>query len=347
MATPASRKPVLPRTADYMRGEVSHAVGIYRRLYPGRTLTLFFHQGDDPTRGAPRVVEGEVTVTPGHLGPDYLGHLQVPGATPYAPVVTISLSIPRPPLPGELKADTPWTPVRRLKWLHALSPMAYEQLRYAAEMLRKRRSGRHHTRASLPRGEGSPLFPASGTPRAGKTPAALIGLHWLEVGGAEKLGFDTIDWALEAGLRVFVVAAVPSIQRLASRLPAGGNVEFIRLDRYLPHHLWPRFVEALAREENVRLVHIHHCTPLYDSLPQLRAALPGIQVVDSTHIVEYADGGYPRVSGVWSNFIDTHHVISRELVDYFRDVFHVIGKVVLGRMLTRPDGPVQLPVARM
>src|SRR5690606_29074316 len=89
------------------------------------------------------------------------------------------------------------------------------------------------------------------------------------------------------------------------------------------------------------------CRPLYESLPQIRANLPWVEVIDSTHIVEYADGGFPRSSGVWSNFIDIHHVISKELVDYYREHFHVIGKVRLGRMLDRSGHPKGLPELNM
>ena len=204
-----------------------------------------------------------------------------------------------------------------------------------------------HSKVSLPRGRGSRLLGHPQPQISEKRPAILIAMHWLEVGGAEKLAFDTIDWALEAGLRVFVVSSVASIQRLSGKLPDSEDVQFIRLDRYLPHHLWPRFVEQLALDENIRIIHIHHCQPLYDALPQLTTMLPWVRIIDSTHIVEHADGGYPRSSGVWSNYIDMHHVISRQLARYYRDHFHTVGRVVLGRMLTRQEGPSTPPALRM
>lgn len=349
MTIAASSRPVPPQVAEYVAQEVARATAIYRRLYPVETLDFVFFESQDPVWSAPTVTEGAFTFRPDHFTADYLGHLRLPGQSDTAPCITITLTIPRPPLPAELKqTDQPWTPPRALAALFALSPLSYEQIRWLTEMKRKRRSRRMHQMRSLPRGTGSSLFPLpQATPAPDKRPAILIGLHWLEVGGAEKLGFDCVEWALEAGLRVIVVAAVPSLQRLADRLPDHPDVEFIRLDRYLPHHLWPRYIEKLARAENIRIVHIHHCVPLYETLPQLRALLPDIRVIDSTHIVEYLDGGYPRISGVWSNFIDSHHVISGELVDYFRDQFRIPGKAVLGRMLTRPETPAPLPPVRL
>jgi glycosyltransferase involved in cell wall biosynthesis len=226
--------------------------------------------------------------------------------------------------------------------------MAYEQVRYHAEMLRKRRNDRIHTKTPLPLGDGSALIPCLEAPASDQRPAILVGMHWLEVGGAENLGFDTVRWALAAGLRVFVVASVPALQRLADQLPDDPDVAFIRLDRYLPHHLWPRYVEKLARAQNIRAVHIHHCTPLYESLPMLRARLPWVRTLDSTHIIEYLNGGYPRISGVWTNYLDVQHVISRQLAEYFRGSFQApSGRVRLGRMLDRKQIADTSPVLRM
>ena len=344
----ASLSPPAEGTARYLEQEVAEAVAIYSRLYPTQELDFLFYESRDPVWSAPSVIEGHVTYHPGLVTPEFLGRLRRPGAHPGAPRVTITLGIPRPPLPSELRqTDAPWRPQARLGALYALSPLTYETVRYLAEMRRRRIGERIHARTSLPRGEGSALFARGDEPTPGPRPAILVGMHWLEVGGAEKLAFDTIRWAHEAGLRVFVAASVPALQRLADRLPDSEDVTFLRLDRYLPHHLWPRYLEELARAENIRLVHIHHCRPLYDALPHLRVTCPWVQVIDSTHIVEYADGGYPRTSGVWSNFIDLHHVISGELVAYYRDNFHVLGKVRLGRMLERDELAAPPPVFRM
>ncbi|WP_449046104.1 glycosyltransferase [Paracoccus versutus] len=348
MTSTTALAPVGEDIAEHIQREISEIVSIYSRLYPTQRLNFILYEGKDPVWGEPSVTEGPFTFQPQHMNAQFLGQFERPGAHPGAPGVTIRLSIPRKPLPGEIKQmDAPWAPIRRLRAVHRLAPLVYERIRYQAEMLRKRRSVKRHPRVSLLRGDGSSLLAPPRPPESDKRPAILIGMHWLEVGGAEKLGFDTIRWAQQAGLRVFVAAGVPSIQRLAGKLPDSADVTFLRLDRYLPPDLWPRYVEQLALAENIRLIHIHHCRPLYESLPQIRANLPWVQVIDSTHIVEYADGGFPRSSGVWSNFTDIHHVISKELVDYYREHFHVIGKVRLGRMLDRAEHPKGLPELNM
>jgi glycosyltransferase involved in cell wall biosynthesis len=166
-----------------------------------------------------------------------------------------------------------------------------------------------------------------------KDPAVLIGFHWLSYGGAEKLAFDTVDWALEHGLRVIVVADVNGPQPLIDKLPDDPRVTVLRMDCYVPRDLMSAFLVALIGRENIVLTHNHHCTALYEALPAMRARCPNVVHIDSLHIVEHANGGYPRISGVWSNFLDYHHVISTDLKEFYRKNFRVNRKVILGRLL--------------
>lgn len=315
---------------------------IYERLYPTQHLHYVLRQGVHDHAPMVEVRERRADLRHHDLGPEFLGVIERPGLEGDKREVTIIAALPRPARPDALApADAPWAPVRRLHWLFRAAPMAYETLRYGAEMARKHRFERRDRREQLPFGLASravrPL------PATDKRPAVLIGLHWLETGGAERLAIDSVTWAHRAGLRVFVVASVPSPQRLASRLPQHPDVSFIRLDRHLPHELWTRYLTQLALDENIRLVHIHHCIPLYEALPTLRARVPDLRVIDSTHIVEYPNGGFPWISGTWSRFIDRHHVISGALRDYLRVFAIPDDKVLLGRMLDR-DGVVPRPV---
>ncbi|RNF32884.1 glycosyltransferase [Paracoccus methylarcula] len=337
-----------PEAPDRLHAEISDVIDIYRLLYPSQHLHFLFYEGDDPVWGKPRIIEGELTLTPEHLRPEYLGRLECPGTDETAAVVTILISVPRAPLPNEIKQQDPdWVPFKGLRALFGLCPICYEEIRYKVEMARKRRMKQRHSHVSLPLGKGSRLLPQPQEPASDKRPAILIGAHWLEIGGAEKLALDSVKWAVEAGLRVFVVAGVASLQRLATKLPDSSDVTFIRLDRYLPRDRWPRYVENLVLAENIRLIHIHHCHALYDTLPQIRAKAPWVKVIDSTHIIEHNDGGYPRISLVWSNYVDIHHVISRRLIDYHRDNAGRLSKVVLGRMLEHRNRDVSLPPIAM
>lgn len=177
----------------------------------------------------------------------------------------------------------------------------------------------------------------------------LIGVHWLETGGAEKLALDCVQWALDAGLRVLVISERSAPQRLASRLPDHPDVRFVRTDAYLPHELAFDFLAELVRFENVCAIHIHHNIFLYENLARLTDLFPDCKVIDSTHIIEHSNGGYPRTSGVWKNYIDIHHVISYELVGFYLDEFGLSQRVRLGRMLepTNHANPLAVPELRL
>ena len=156
-----------------------------------------------------------------------------------------------------------------------------------------------------------------------KQPAILIGMHWFAVGGAEALARDCINWAQELGLRVFVVA-----ERAGGVPPEGVTV----LDwHHRPRCEWGTLIQELVCKENIVAVHIHHCVPLYAALPVIRQNFPWVRTYDSTHIMEHMDGGFVRISGVWSKHIDRTHVISRGLVEFYRQRFN--RAVDLGRMI--------------
>lgn len=316
---------------DYVRAEVEKISDIYSRRFPDRHIRMFIYLSENPVWGNPQILHHVDMVQPHHMTADCLGMVRIESASGDAPEMTVRVSIPRRPTPLEDKGDTEvWAPSgRALRSLYRASPMLYERLRFLHERRQEKRSS-NHSWSSLPAPGFSSLF-AQPVQQSDKTPAILIGMHWLEHGGAEKLGFDCIHWAREMGLRVIVVSDHAAFHRMADRLPE--DVRFIRLDRYLPQGEWAIYLENLIREENVRIIHIHHCVALYSVLAHLRAVTPWVEVIDSTHIVEYADGGFPRISGVWSNFITLHHVISRQLGTMLRQRFATGNKVALGRML--------------
>lgn len=337
----ATEHAVPPALEAYLRAEVDEIRRIYLMRFPQHRIRFVILQGNGPVWGDPQIVEGTAAIEPAQVDGDCLGMFEDGSTAPDAPRVSIRIRVPRLPTEAEERmTDAPWQPSGRgLGRLYALSPMLYERLRYAHEVRQERRAQAHRW-AALPFGGVTPLFaPLQQPPAADKSPAIVIAMHWLETGGAEKLAFDSIRWAREAGLRIIVVANVPSVQRMRGKL--GEDVTFIRLDRYLPQKEWALYLENLIRAENVRILHIHHCIPAYAALAHLRLATPWLKVADSTHVAEYADGGFARVSAVWSNFIHLQHVISHQLRDLYARHAGAGQRVRLGRML--PTGPAAVP----
>lgn len=337
----------LSQDALYWRQQARAAHRIYGLLYPGSKIHYVFkllpgHSGrPEQVAVEHRAAHEHESMAPdtrimAHLDERFLGSMTI-GGSPDQPVDhSILIPIPRDPenLPNHFDQTWPAFPRRGMDTVLRFSPVLFEDLKYRYEQrLRRLRMARHEF-SSLERIASRAFAEPRPAPGCGeKKPAILIGFHWLETGGAERLGFDSVEWALNAGFRIFVIADKSAPQRLASKLPQIPDVEFIRLDAYLP---WPRtfeFLERFIRVENIQVIHIHHNVRLYENLMKLKACFPDLSVIDSTHIIEHADGGFPRISGVWTNYIDYHHVISRQLVSFYLDHFNVSQKVKLGRML--------------
>ena len=322
----------------YYRAELKEIVYIYTLLFPGAQLRIVLSKTDDPYFGRPIIMHGQRPIAEAAYSDDLLGVYDIRGSGEAGPQwVTIFVSIPRPPTRPEINdSHHQWTPNGRLRRaMFSVWPMSLDLVRhYVEERLRIRQRHAHRWK---------PLFRsrtnfAAPTGNSARPPAIILALHWLEIGGAEKFALDCVRHAKAAGMRVFVVADVPAFQRLKAKLPAETeSVRFIRLDRYLNRHDWSVFLENLVRTENVRLLHIHHCSSAYDSLSHLKAVFPHLRTIDTTHIIEYSDGGYPRTSGVWSRFIDVRHVISDDLKRFFSEEFHSTEGVIVGRLLEARD----------
>lgn len=321
---------------EYIAREQKCIRFLYKCLYPGQPLDIHMWW-EGCKMGTPAVQEQSDAYGSEMLGLEYIGRMRCgPPETPQnrGKRVFVTVSSPRQVAELSMQGGVPWKQ-RPLKYraLHSLSPMLGEFGKFLVERHRLRVQTARHRFSRLPMSRGA--SPAEGDPlRKDKAPAALIGLHWLDVGGAESLGLDSINWALETGLRVFVLVGQIGPERLLDKLPNHPQLHLLRSDRYLPRHLQNAFIGNLVEQENIVLTHNHHCLPLYDALPTIKMRHPHVVNLDSTHIVEYLDGGYPRISGVWSNYLDYHHVISQNLMTFYQKNFRQHGrKLLLGRLL--------------
>lgn len=194
-----------------------------------------------------------------------------------------------------------------------------QRRRYADEFL----PGGHH--------EDSSIVPAP-QPPDGAPRAVLFGLHWFELGGAERWAFETVRIAREAGYLPIVLTNRDSHQPWITRSELDGAL-VIPFSEHTVHSQTPgieQVLRAILRTFDVRGVVVHHNQWLYDRLPWIVASRPGIPIVDSTHIVEHRGGGYPRSSVIADPSITTHHVISPNLASWMTDVQRVdSGKVIM------------------
>lgn len=316
---------------DHVYAQIEHINYIYETLFPDHTLEV--HAWWEKTGvTTPAVHEKTAHYWANMFVPSYIGQYIIGSETLATKQVHVTI-----PSMAQTNAATDkqiaWEARPALfKALHRYAPLLAEDLKYLVERRRAAKMARKYKLVKLPFGTGV-LAPPAEARDTSKDPAVLIGFHWLSYGGAEKLAFDTVEWALEQGLRVIVVADVKGPQPLIDKLPDDPRVTVLRMDCYVPRDLMSAFLVALVARENIVLTHNHHCTALYEALPAMRARHPDVVHIDSLHIVEHANGGYPRISGVWSNFLDYHHVISTDLKEFFRKNFRVNRKAILGRLL--------------
>lgn len=319
---------------------------LYGTTFPEHAFRIYLTQDDEAVPEPARVRFDEYSIHVDEFGEGFLGLVCAGSTRPGARVVNAFVHCAGAS-DGAVQTHQERSGAMRSRPTRAvfrMSPFFYEYSKFRLEKLWQARSTRKHNWDRLPHSRpeivpDAALFDHDPS----KPPAILIGFHWLEHGGAEKLAFDTVEWALEAGLRVFVVSQLDSPHLLRSRLPDHPDVKFLRSDRYLPRDYVPLFLRNLVLKENIKLLHLHHCSTAYPALPLIKAVLPEVQVIDSTHIVEYQDGGYVRMAGVWSNYVDHHHVISRQLADVFDQQFEAGDKAVLGRLLDRSSKTRDLP----
>lgn len=156
------------------------------------------------------------------------------------------------------------------------------------------------------------------TATSGQPPAVLFGMHWLELGGAERWAAETVRMARDVGLQPIVVTDRDSAHPdIVSDVFDGALV--IPLTHPMTSDDESTFLRALFDRYDIRGVHVHHCTWLYQRLPWIRAQFPGTQLVDSLHVLEWRTGGFVDIALRLSNVIDEHHVISPQLRDYLVD----------------------------
>lgn len=220
---------------------------------------------------------------------------------------------------------------RALRALRARRPLVYNEIRDLAQARDRRALG-----DALPRRNygsefrlGGPhadseiiLAPAApeGAPRA-----VILGLHWFELGGAERWAFESVRVVRDAGLLPIVLTNRDSQHPWITRSELDGAVLIPFSEPTIGSQTAgvEELLRGILRTFDVRGVVVHHNQWLYDRLHWIAASRPGIPMIDSTHIVEYRGGGYPSSSVVVDEVITKHHVISPSLERWMVDVHGV------------------------
>ncbi|MGN7189014.1 glycosyltransferase [Microbacterium enclense] len=229
-------------------------------------------------------------------------------------------------------------PLRRvLRAVRARTPLLYDEAR-DLELLRHRASytrpatRRRYDEEFAPNGHHSqseivPVGPAV----EGAVPAVLIGLHWFELGGAERWAFETVRLVREAGFLPIVISGRDSHQAWITRPELDGAL-VIPFSEHMARSQTPgveQFLRNLLRSFDIRGVIVHHNQWLYDRLHWIHRSRPDIPIIDSTHVIEYRGGGFPVSSVMVDEVVTAHHVISPSLKQWMTEVQRVPAEKVV------------------
>ncbi|MEI3866042.1 glycosyltransferase [Microbacterium sp. CCNWLW134] len=233
-------------------------------------------------------------------------------------------------------------PIRRvLRDVRLRAPLLYDEAR-DLELLRHRSHMRRAPRRQFHREfdpggvhEEFSIIPAPAPPD-GASRAVIIGIHWFEMGGAERWAFETIRLVREAGLLPIVLSNRESHHPWLARPELDGAL-LIPFSEPTARSQTPgveQLLRGILRSFDVRGVVVHHNQWLYDRLHWISDSRPDIPIVDSTHILEFRGGGYPMSSALVEEVITTHHVISPALERWMTQTQGIAGgKVVMAPLV--------------
>ncbi|NBH11797.1 glycosyltransferase [Amycolatopsis sp. SID8362] len=217
---------------------------------------------------------------------------------------------------------------RAKKLLRSRVPFQYDHLRQLRTDVVERRKGAHQLPRHVTAGGNTNYRRQVSTAR----PAILFGLHWLELGGAERWALDCVQLAKELGFVSIVVTDRESNHPWITR-PEFEDTVVVPLTHPIRLGTESALFGGLFSAFDIRGVHVHHNSWLYDRLPWVKSVWPDVPVVDSQHILEWRTGGFVDHAVRMSALIDTHHVISPQLRDYLVHQQGVAaGKVVLATL---------------
>lgn len=336
-------EPVLDGFSERERRLLVGALNFHALMAPGRTLDI--HLYDDASSSTPRTTDDTTFSGLSRKNRTRIRTFAVTSVLPPVDGASESgsaeanelvgrpsrhLHIPRdnvlqndPVRPA--RTDLVGRIARRVK---AQAPLMYDELRDLVLLRDVLRLGRQAERQDYDRsfehgGSHAGESIRTAPPAAAEAPkAVIIGLHWFELGGAERWAFETVRLVRQAGFLPIVLTNRDSQHPWITRSELDGAL-LIAFSEPTVASQTPGaepLLRALLHSFDVRGVVVHHNQWLYDRLAWIRRSRPELPIVDSTHIVEYRGGGYPFSSAQVTENITRHHVISPALKAWMVDV---------------------------
>ena len=147
-----------------------------------------------------------------------------------------------------------------------------------------------------------------------ENPVAAFFVHSFSPSGAEYYALECARIAKAAGFQI--VWIVDHISKNDDWEKDFLTVSDRVLNVWDSGHIY-RDVFSFLSKENPSVVHIHHSLTGYEIAAMLKKKFAAITVIDSTHIIELKNEGFPCLSAQAGDAIDCRNVISNGLKEYY------------------------------
>ena len=149
------------------------------------------------------------------------------------------------------------------------------------------------------------------------SPHLLIILPWLEMGGAERFTLNLMDQLINQGWIISIVTTASSRDPWLYEFEKRTPYVFI-LPNFIPIKDYPRFLCYLIQSRNFDAILIQGSYEGYRLLPTLSKLFPAIPILDYLHFVtpDWMQGGFPRLSLLYRDFIDLSFTSCKQLRDW-------------------------------
>lgn len=149
----------------------------------------------------------------------------------------------------------------------------------------------------------------------------LCFLPHLKLGGSDKFNLDLFTGLKQKGYDLTLVTTLPAENDWYAKFYEI-TPDIFNLTNLFHYGHWLTFTRYIIESRQIDIVFISNAYYAYYLLPLIKQEFPQVAFVDYTHTddPDWREGGYPRVSCQFSDFLDLQIVTSQHLANHYQTV---------------------------